>query len=215
MVMKTCSLRWFWILCLFLSWRLAAAESTILVIGDSLSAGYGIALGQSWVSLLEQRLAEQGFPHRVINASISGDTSRGGLARLPTALERYRPAIVVLELGGNDGLRGLPLRELEDNLSAMIEQSRQAGAQILLVGMRIPPNYGPLYTKKFQAVFSNLAERYQLPLVPFLLDGVAGNRDLMQSDGIHPRAEVQPQILDNIWPVLKPLLREAGHRAGS
>ena len=186
-----------------------ADRSTILVFGDSLSAGHGIALSQGWVNLLTQRLTQHGYPHRVINASISGDTSRGGLARLPAALERYHPAIIILELGGNDGLRGLSLRTLETNLATMIELAQQAGAQVLLAEMRIPPNYGPRYTQKFQAIYRNLAKRYDVALVPFLLKGVADNPALMQSDGIHPRVEAQTRILDNIWPILKSELTES------
>ncbi len=180
---------------------------TILVVGDSLSAGYGIELSQGWVSLLERRLMEEKLPYRVVNASISGDVSRGGLARLPAALERYRPTIVILELGGNDGLQGLPLQQLEENLAAMIELGRNSGAQVLLAGMRIPPNYGPRYTNKFHDVFENLANRYDSPLIPFLLEGVGGRPELMQSDGAHPRAEAQAKILENVWVVLEPLLQ--------
>jgi acyl-CoA thioesterase-1 len=183
-----------------------AAESAIMVVGDSLSTGYGIDAAQGWVNLLQQRLRTNGFPYRVINASISGDTSRGGLARLPAALDRHQPAIVILELGGNDGLRGLSLKSLQDNLATMIELGRDAGAQVLLAEMRIPPNYGPVYTKKFQTIYSELAQHYAIPLIPFLLDGVAGDADLMQADGIHPLAKAQPRILDNIWPTLESLL---------
>ena len=184
-----------------------ARHPTIMVVGDSLSSGYGLELSQGWVSLLQQRLEQSGYPHRVVNASISGDTSRGGLARLPAALASHQPDIVIVELGGNDGLRGLLLDALAQNLAAMIERSRQAGARVALAEIRIPPNYGPVYTKKFQALYGELAERYQLPLIPFLLTGVADNKDLMQADGIHPRAEAQPRILDNVWPVLEPLLQ--------
>jgi acyl-CoA thioesterase-1 len=183
-------------------------KPVILVLGDSISTGYGIDLSQGWVNLLEQRLLSNGFPHRVVNASVSGDTSRGGLARLTDTLNRHRPDIVVLELGGNDGLRGLDLKELEKNLAAIIERSQQSGAHVLVAEMRIPPNYGPRYTEKFQALFRELAERYQATLIPFILDGVATNPALMQQDGIHPRAEAQPVILDNVWQVLEPLLKE-------
>jgi acyl-CoA thioesterase-1 len=178
------------------------------VLGDSLSAGYGIPAEQGWVSLLQRRLAERGFPHQVVNASISGDTTSGGLSRLPAALERHRPTLVILELGANDGLRGqLPLA-MANNLGRMIELSRQAGAQVLLAEMRIPPNYGPSYTQKFQATFGELAKHYDILLIPFLLEGVAGNPALIQEDGLHPRAEAQPRILDNVWPVLEPLLKQ-------
>ncbi len=186
----------------------ARAESpVILVLGDSLSAGYGIPVEKGWVNLLQRRLVERGFPYRVVNASISGDTTSGGLSRLPAALELHRPAIVVLELGANDGLRGQPPMAMSRNLSQMIERSRQAGARVLLAEMRIPPNYGPLYAQKFQATFGELAQHYAIPLIPFLLDGVAGNPALIQDDGLHPRAEAQPQILDNVWAVLEPALK--------
>ena len=186
----------------------AGAESpVILVLGDSLSAGYGIPVEKGWVSLLQRRLVERGFPYRVVNASISGDTTSGGLSRLPAALELHRPAIVVLELGANDGLRGQPPMAMSRNLSRMIERSQQAGARVLLAEMRIPPNYGPLYAQKFQATFGELAQHYAIPLIPFLLDGVAGNPALIQDDGLHPRAEAQPQILDNVWAVLEPALK--------
>lgn len=186
----------------------ARAESpVILVLGDSLSAGYGIPVEKGWVSLLQRRLVERGFPYRVVNASISGDTTSGGLSRLPAALELHRPAIVVLELGANDGLRGQPPMAMSRNLSQMIERSQQAGARVLLAEMRIPPNYGPLYAQKFQATFGELAQHYAIPLIPFLLDGVAGNPALIQDDGLHPRAEAQPQILDNVWAVLEPALK--------
>ncbi|MFO1431455.1 MAG: arylesterase [Candidatus Competibacteraceae bacterium] len=206
-------MRYYFLALLMLWLGLAWSETpTILVLGDSLSAGYGVELSRGWVSLLEQRLAEKKLPYRVVNASISGDVSRGGLARLPTALERYRPAIVILELGGNDGLQGLSLRQLEENLAGMIELSRKAGAQVVLAGMRIPPNYGPRYSQGFQDVFKTLAERYDIPLIPFLLEGVGGHPELMQADGVHPRAEAQPKILDNAWVVLEPLLQSG--RAG-
>ncbi len=186
----------------------AGAESpVILVLGDSLSAGYGIPVEKGWVNLLQRRLVERGFPYRVVNASISGDTTSGGLSRLPAALELHRPAIVVLELGANDGLRGQPPMAMSRNLSQMIERSQQAGARVLLAEMRIPPNYGPLYAQKFQATFGELAQHYAIPLIPFLLDGVAGNPALIQDDGLHPRAEAQPQILDNVWAVLEPALK--------
>lgn len=186
----------------------ARAESpVILVLGDSLSAGYGIPVEKGWVSLLQRRLVERGFPYRVVNASISGDTTSGGLSRLPAALELHRPAIVVLELGANDGLRGQPPMAMSRNLSRMIERSQQAGARVLLAEMRIPPNYGSLYAQKFQATFGELAQHYAIPLIPFLLDGVAGNPALIQDDGLHPRAEAQPRILDNVWAVLEPALK--------
>ena len=202
------SIRYCFLTILILWLGLAWSETpTILVLGDSLSAGYGVELSKGWVDLLEQRLAEKKLPYRVVNASVSGDVSRSGLTRLPAALERYRPAIVMLELGGNDGLQGLPLRQLEENLAAMIELSRKAGAQVVLAGMHIPPNYGPRYSQGFHEVFENLAERYGIPLIPFLLEGVGGHPELMQADGVHPRAEAQPKILENVWVVLEPLLQ--------
>lgn len=177
----------------------------ILVLGDSLSAAYGLELKQGWVTLLEQRLAEK-FPHKVINASVSGETTGGGLARLPTLLKEHQPNLLILELGGNDGLRGHPLNIMRRQLAGIIEQSRAAGAQVLLVGMHIPPNYGQRYTQQFHTTYKQLAEEYQLPLVDFFLDGVALKPGLMQRDGIHPTAEAQSIMLDNVWPVLLPLL---------
>jgi acyl-CoA thioesterase I len=211
MTKKNGSFRWLLLLWLvfFLPGLPARAEEppVILVVGDSLSAAFGIPSELGWVNLLQRRLAERGFPHRVVNASISGDTTSGGLSRLPAALERTRPALVIVELGANDGLRGQPLMEMTANLARMIELSRQAGAKVLLAEMRIPPNYGPLYTQKFQGAFGELATRYGIGLIPFLLDGVAGNPALILDDGLHPRAEAQPRILDNVWPALEPLLK--------
>ncbi len=184
-----------------------AEPPTILVVGDSLSAGYGIPIEQGWVRLLQTRLQERGFPHRVVNASISGDTTSGGLSRLPAALERERPAMVILELGANDGLRGEPPMSMSHNLARMIELSQQAGAKVLLAEMRIPPNYGPTYTQKFQSTFSELAKHHEIPLIPFLLDGVSGNPALIQEDGLHPRAEGQSKILENVWPTLEAVLQ--------
>lgn len=185
----------------------AAAPPVILVLGDSLSAGYGIDVREGWVSLLEQRLSKQGYLHRVVNASVSGDTTAGGLARLPAALARHRPAIVVLELGANDGLRGLSLTQTRSNLEAMIKAVHNHGARVLLVGIHLPPNYGPAYTQKFFAQYGELARQYRTALVPFLLDGVALDRKLMQADGLHPRASAQARLLENVWPHLEPLLR--------
>lgn len=184
----------------------AAAEPAILVVGDSLSAGYGLRVEQGWVSLLQRRLDAQGYGYRLVNASVSGETTGGGLARLPRALERHRPAVVVIALGGNDGLRGLPVSELRGNLQAMIRVSRGAGAKVVLAGMRIPTNYGPQYTEKFFAVYGELAKAERVALVPFFLDGIALRDDLFQEDGIHPNAEAQPILLANLWPALQPLL---------
>ncbi|MCG8414891.1 MAG: arylesterase [Pseudomonadales bacterium] len=180
---------------------------TLLVYGDSLSAAYGIEESEGWVALLENRLAEKQYPYRVVNASVSGETSTGGLARLPAALENYQPDLVLLELGGNDGLRGLPLESLRQNLIAMIELSREAGAQVLLAGIQIPPNYGPRYTIPFFQLFGEIAQEKTLPLVPFLIDGIPQQPDLMQNDGIHPKAEAQWMIVENVWPFLEPMLQ--------
>jgi acyl-CoA thioesterase-1 len=183
-----------------------AAEPVILVLGDSLSAGYGVPLGKGWVHLLDERLRSGRRGYRVVNASISGDTTRGGLARIGNALDTYRPTILVLELGGNDGLRGVPLAETRRNLKGIIKVSQAAGARVLLVGIQLPPNYGPAYTERFKAIYPELAERHDVPLVPFLLEGVATDPALMQADGIHPRKEAQNRLLDNIWPYLEPML---------
>ena len=184
----------------------AARAPVVLVVGDSLSAGYGIELRDAWPTLLQQRLRQQGYPHTVVNASISGDTSAGGRARLADALKRQTPEIVILELGANDGLRGLSLSATRANLAAMIQTTHATGARVLLVGIHLPPNYGPEYTKKFHAIYHDLARAHHLALVPFLLDGVVLNPALMQSDGLHPRAVAQPRLLDNIWPKLLSLL---------
>lgn len=186
----------------------AGEQPVILVFGDSLSAGYGIGLDQSWPSLLARRLREKGYRYRVVNASVSGETTAGGLARLSRALTSERPALVILELGANDGLRGLPLAEIERNLRASIASARSAGARVVLVGMRLPPNYGPAYTEAFHALYRRLARAEGVALVPFLLDGVGGHARLMQEDGLHPRARAQARLLDNVWPALAPLLKK-------
>jgi len=185
----------------------APAEPVLLVFGDSLSAAYGIPREQGWVALLQQRLVREGYPHTVVNASVSGETTSGGLTRIVSTLAAHRPAIVILELGANDGLRGLPTDDMRRNLAAMVEQCRQHRARVLLVGMKLPPNYGPVYTRQFEQVYAALAGRYKLPLLPFLLDGVAGNAQLTQEDGLHPKAEAQSMVLENVWGALKPLLR--------
>lgn len=189
-----------------LLWGQGALAGTLLVVGDSISAALGLETSQGWVALLERRLAEQGLDHRVVNASVSGDTSAGGLARLPALLASHRPELVIIELGGNDGLRGQSPKQLQQNLAAMVEQSRSAGAEVMLLGMRLPPNYGPRYTQAFAGVYTRLAEEKQVPLVPFFLDGVGGIPGMMQADGIHPTAQAQPKLLDNLWPVLEPML---------
>jgi acyl-CoA thioesterase-1 len=183
-----------------------AAAGTVLIVGDSISAGFGLDTRLGWVSLLEQRLKREGFDDKVINASISGDTSAGGQARLPALLAEHKPALVILELGGNDGLRGLLPTQLQQNLAAMIQQSKKAGAKVLLLGMRLPPNYGVRYTTAFAEVFPQVAKENDIPLVPFLLEGIGGVPSMVQSDGIHPTAEAQSRLLDNVWPMLKPLL---------
>ncbi|NKN33130.1 arylesterase [Marichromatium bheemlicum] len=185
---------------------LQAAPPTLLVLGDSLSAGYGIDREQGWVWLLEQRLERQALAYRTVNASVSGDTSAGGLTRLPALLERHHPAVVVIELGANDGLRGLSLERLRANLEALITQARTAGSRVLLLGVRLPPNYGAAYIDRFQAVFHEAAAAHDVPLVAEMLRGIAEDRTLMQPDGLHPTAAAQPRILDNVWPALRTLL---------
>lgn len=180
--------------------------ATILVWGDSLSAGYGLERGQEWPALLQTRLAEKGFNHQVANGSVSGETSSGGRSRLPAALAEHAPDILILELGANDGLRGLQPQVLEDNLRAMITEAREAGARVLLVGMQMPPNYGPFYTRRFAAVYQNLAKKEDVPFVPFLMDGFADRPELFLADGIHPTAEAQALILDTVWAGLQPML---------
>lgn len=184
-----------------------ASPPVVLVLGDSLSAGYGIPLAQGWVHLLQQRIDRTGLPHRVVNASISGDTTAGGLARLPPLLGEYRPAVLVLELGANDGLRGFSPKQIEAGLGEMIRMAQAAGSRVLVVGVRLPPNYGAAYRERFQRVFADAATRHGAALSARLLDGVAGNPALMQADGLHPVAGAQPRMLDNVWPVLLPLLK--------
>jgi acyl-CoA thioesterase-1 len=183
-----------------------AAGGVIVILGDSLSSAYGFDVASGWVRLLQDRLDDDRAGYRVVNASISGDTTSGGIARLPTELKKHTPDIVVVELGGNDGLRGLPLEVTRENLERIVAESQIAGARVLLIGMRLPPNYGPVYTEAFHAIYQDLAEKYSVARVPFLLDGVGGVDEMMQSDGIHPRAEAQPKMLNNVWPHLKPLL---------
>ena len=189
-----------------------AFANIILVIGDSLSAAYGIPVEHGWVSLLQQRLDSGGFPYRVVNASISGDTTANARARLPRALASHEPAVVLLELGGNDGLRGLSLTAMESNLAAMITSSQEAGAQVLLIGMQLPPNYGPRYTGKIQSIYHELAGELNVALLPSLVDGIGTELNLMQSDGIHPNAIAQPLIVDRVWKELLPLLDQADHQ---
>ena len=185
----------------------AEDQPTVLVVGDSLSAGFGMDLDRTWVSLLEARLQEEGYGYRVVNASISGDTTGNGLRRLPRALKLHQPEIVIIELGGNDGLRGLPVSVMQDNLRQMIEKSEAAGAMVVLAGILIPPNYGEDYASDFAAVYPTLAAEYQLPLIPFFMDGVALDRTMMQDDGIHPNENAQPVLLENVWEVLFPAVQ--------
>jgi acyl-CoA thioesterase-1 len=185
----------------------AHAAGKILVFGDSLSSAYGIAERRGWVALLEERLEREKLAWQVVNASISGETTSGGRSRLSRALADHKPAVVVLELGGNDGLRGLPVAEMKKNLGAMIEQSQKAGARVLLVGTRMPPNYGPDYTRAFERAFGELAKSHRTALVPHLFEGFGEKTELFQPDRIHPAEAAQPLILDNVWPALRPLLR--------
>ncbi|MHA7600718.1 arylesterase [Alicycliphilus sp. T452] len=189
--------------------KAAARPPVILVVGDSLSAEYGLPRGSGWVALLEKRLAQEKIGATVVNASVSGDTTAGGRARLPALLKQHSPTHVVLELGANDALRGLPLANTRDNLAWMVEQSQAAGARVLLVGMQMPPNYGADYARRFAALFEAVAKERKVPLVPFLLHGIADVPDstaLFQPDRIHPRAEAHPRMLDNVWPQLRKLL---------
>jgi acyl-CoA thioesterase-1 len=183
-----------------------AAPRTIVVLGDSLSAGYGIKVQEGWVNLLAQRIASEGYGYKVVNASVSGETTQGGLARLPRALQLHKPAVVIIELGGNDGLRGLPLATSRENLRRAIELASAARARVVLVGMMIPPNYGERYAREFREMFTTLASGKRVELVPFLLDQVALNPELMQTDGIHANAKGQSRMLENVWPKLRPLL---------
>jgi len=187
-------------------WAQGALAGTALVVGDSISAAFGLETSQGWVHLLQQRLNDGEHDYQVVNASISGDTSAGGLARLPALLREHEPDIVIIELGGNDGLRGQPPAQLKRNLAAMAEQAQQAGAKVLLLGMRMPPNLGQRYTSAFADAFDSLAEEKDLPYVPFLLEGIGGVQGMMQADRVHPTAQAQELMLDNVWPVLEPLL---------
>ncbi|NIR32813.1 MAG: arylesterase [Gammaproteobacteria bacterium] len=200
-------MRW---LCALLAAALAVSaygrERTLMVLGDSLSTGYGFERERGWVSLLAQRLERTHPAYRVVNASISGETTHGARSRLPAALERHDPDVVIVELGGNDGLRGIPLAETRRHLEAILDMLREGDAVTLLVGMRLPPNYGPRYTEAFEAMYRELARDAGVTLVPFLLEGVATDAQLMQPDGIHPQAQAQPRILANVWPHLEPLL---------
>jgi acyl-CoA thioesterase-1 len=204
---------WRRVLLLSLLWLMpalgfAAAPHAILVMGDSLSAAYGIDPAQGWVTLLQQRLRSSGYDYTVANASVSGETTSGGLTRLPGALKAHPPGVVIIELGANDGLRGLPIQVMHDNLVRMITLSQAAGAKVVLAGVLLPPNYGGPYTQAFARTYADLAKQYRLPLIPFLLADVAEHRDMVQADGMHPLAKAEPQVLDNVWPILKPLLHK-------
>lgn len=185
---------------------LTLAAGTVLVVGDSLSAAYGIDKQRGWVALLQQRLQQESPAYQVVNASISGDTTRGGLSRLPAALKRESPAVMILALGANDGLRGFPPERTRENLRRMIHQARDAGASVLLLGIKLPANYGSVFGEKFHRIYLDLAAEEQVQLVPFFLEGVAETRELMQADGVHPGVEAQPRILENVWAGLDPLL---------
>jgi acyl-CoA thioesterase-1 len=201
-------------LVLLLWWLPAgAAAPVILVWGDSLSAAYGIPLEQGWVQLLQARLRDQGYPHRVVNGSVTGETTAGGLARLPAALKQHKPAIVLLELGGNDGLRGLPLKQLRANLTAMAEQSRRAGARVVVFEMLMPPNYGADYRRGYQQAFRDVAKKAGAPVVPFFLEPIATDPKWFLEDGIHPSVPAQPRLLDAVWPTLQPLLKRPAKAA--
>lgn len=194
-------------LVLFLSAPSSGTETpTVLVFGDSLSAGYGIDVDQSWATLLQTRLREQGYEHRVVNASIGGDTTESGAARISQAIETFAPALIILELGGNDGLRGIPPGTMRGNLHTIIKTSRDSGAAVVLLGIRIPPNYGQRYIAEFEDVFRQLAEELQVPWIEFFMEGIALNDELMQADGIHPNAIAQPILLDNAWPMISDAL---------
>jgi acyl-CoA thioesterase I len=195
-----------WRLLLILAAPIASAESTIVVLGDSLSSGYGLGAAPSWVEILQERIEQEAYEYSVVNASIAGDTSSGGLSRLPRLLERYAPDVVIIELGGNDGLRGQPVSLLRDNLTQMIESVIETGAIPVLTGIQIPPNYGPAYTEQFAAVYLELAEHFGIAFVEFLMDGVALDGSRMQPDRIHPNGLGQPTLFENVWAVLAGLL---------
>jgi acyl-CoA thioesterase-1 len=182
---------------------------TMLVWGDSLSAAYGIPLEKGWVHLLQEKLGDK---YSVVNGSISGETSAGGLTRLPDALKTHQPAYLLLELGANDGLRGIDLPTMRSNLEQMVKLAQSAQAKVVLIGIKLPPNYGAIFTDKFEATYSELAKQYDTPIVPFLLEGVADNWDLMQADGMHPTAEAEPKVLENVWKVLEGVLLPSGTR---
>jgi acyl-CoA thioesterase-1 len=186
-----------------------AQQPKLLILGDSISAAYGLPAGSGWVELLSKRLAERGYLFRVVNASISGDTTAGGRARLPVLLSQHHPAIVVIELGGNDGLRGGDLKATRDNLDSMVALAQHAGTKVLIVGMQLPPNYGGAYTREFNGLFAAVASKRKVPLVPFFFEGFGERSEFFQADRVHPTVEAQPKLLDNVWPQLEPLLGKA------
>ncbi len=186
----------------------AATAPTVLVFGDSLSAGYGIDVDQSWPALLQSRLESQGYEHRVINASISGETTEGGVTRIARTLENFSPELVILELGGNDGLRGFPPDRMKTNLQTIIETTKTSGAAVVMLGIRIPTNYGPRYTGAFENVYRELAEQLSVLWIEFFMEGIALNEELMQEDGIHPNASAQSILLDNAWPIIRQALAD-------
>ena len=193
---------------LLLSANAAANGSpTILVFGDSLSAGYGIDVDQSWTALLQSRLEKQGYEHRVVNASISGETTEGGATRIGAALDTFSPEVVILALGGNDGLRGFPPRRMKANLEKIIQGATRSGATVVLLGIRIPSNYGPRYSQEFEAVYREVAAAHDIRWIEFFMEGIALNDELLQDDRIHPNAEAQPILLDNAWPIISDALR--------
>jgi acyl-CoA thioesterase-1 len=208
-------MRWFLLffaLLVMVTPHAARAAQTILVLGDSISAGYGLAQGEGWVALLQQRIQRDKLDYEVVNASISGETTLGGLNRIDAALKEHQPVVVIVALGGNDGLRGNPLEETRRNLIAIVSACRKAGAKVVIAGMRIPPNYGPVYTRRFEGMFAEVARQQNVSLVPFMLQGFADNRGMFQSDGIHPAAGAQSRILDNIYHRLRPLLTPRARR---
>jgi len=188
----------------------AAQAATLLVFGDSLSSAYGIGPREGWVTLMEERLKQKKFDYNVVNASISGETTSGGATRIDEALARTKPGLVIVALGGNDGLRGLPATQTQANLGRIVEAAKRSGARVLLVGIRMPPNYGAQYVREFDAIYTGVARRHKIPLVPFMLQGVWGQLDMMQPDNIHPTAAAQPVILETVWKGLQPLLKRGG-----
>lgn len=199
---------WFFVVVLFgVPASGAASSGTIVVLGDSLSAAYGIDVSAGWVYLLQQRLNEHRLPYKVVNASVSGDTTAGGVARLPKLLAEHRPAVVVIELGGNDGLRGLPPEQAKKNLATMISRAKESGVKVLVLGVRLPPNFGTRYNQRFQKIYGDVAAEQRVPVVPFMLQGVPLDGAYLQPDGIHPTAKAQPIILENVWSKLKAMVQ--------